>query len=82
MSISPSCSARSTASWLPYLMNWISSKAGSAPRKFGLRSIRMIRPRSYSVTMYGPLPTSGSSGWYWPVRSLSGTLPQTCSGRM
>ncbi len=82
MSISPSCRARSTASWVPYLMNWTWSKAGSGPRKFGLRSIRMIRPCSYSVTMYGPDPTSGSSGLYWPVRSLSGTFPQMCSGRM
>ena len=62
MSTSPSCRARSTASWLPYLMNWISSNAGSGPRKFGLRSILMIFPRSNSVTTYGPLPTSGSSG--------------------
>ena len=50
-SISPSVSARSTASLLPYLIHWISSNAGFSPRKFGLRVIRMMRPRSNSLTM-------------------------------
>ena len=63
MSISPSRSARSTASIVPYLMNWISSKTGFLPRKFGLRLRVTIRPRSNFVTIQGPLPTSGSGGW-------------------
>ena len=62
MSISPSVSARSTASLLPYLIHWISSNSGFSPRKYWLRVIRMRRPRSNAVTMYGPLPTSGSGG--------------------
>ena len=62
MSTSPRVSARSTASVLPYLIHWSSSKAGGSPRKFGLRSIRTSRLESNSVTMYGPLPTIGSFG--------------------
>ena len=50
MSISPSVSARSTASVLPYLIHWISSNFGFSPRKFGLRVMRMMRPRLNSVT--------------------------------
>ncbi len=63
-------------------MNWISSNFGSGPRKFGFFSIVVIRFGWKSVTMNGPLPTSGSFGSYEPVRSLTGTLPQTCLGRM
>ena len=61
-SISPSVSARSTASSLPYLMNCSSSNFGLGPRKFGFGSIRMIRLRLNSVTTYGPLPTIGICG--------------------
>ena len=49
-SISPSVSARSTASSLPYLIHCTSSNAGFSPRKFGLRVIRMRRPRSIALT--------------------------------
>ena len=49
-SISPSVSARSTASMLPYLIHWISSNAPLSPRKFGLRVMRMMRPRVNSLT--------------------------------
>ena len=63
-------------------MNWISSNFGSGPRKFGFLSIFVIRFGSKSVTTYGPLPTSGSFGSYEPVRSPTGTFPQTCLGRM
>ena len=62
MSISPSVSARSTASLVPYLIHWISSNFGFVPRKFGLRVIRMMRPRSNALTTYGPLPTIGGFG--------------------
>ena len=62
MSTSPSVSARSTASALPYLIHCSSSNAGCLPRKFGLRSIRTSRLESNSVTMYGPLPTIGGFG--------------------
>ena len=62
-SISPSFSALTTASVVPYLMNWISSYLGLSPRQFGFRSIFTMRPCVNSVTMYGPLPTSGSFGW-------------------
>src|SRR6476646_7325592 len=63
-SISPSESARSTASLLPYLIHWTSSKAGFFPVKLGLRVIRMIRPWLNSETTYGPLPTIGGVGRY------------------
>ena len=49
-STSPSWSARSTASWVPYLTYWISSKFGASPRNCGFRSMRRMRPFSYSVT--------------------------------
>ena len=62
MSISPSVSARSTASELPYLIHCNSSKAGFLPRQFGLRSMRTSVLESNSVTMYGPLPTIGGFG--------------------
>ena len=63
MSISPSFSARSTASSVPYLMNWISSNTGFSPRTLRVAApCVMMRPRSNSVTMYGPLPTIGSGG--------------------
>ena len=75
LSISPSRSARSTASMVPYLMNWISSNTGFLPRKFSLRSMRTRRPRSNSVTTYGPLPTIGRGGWNDFVSCLIGSLP-------
>src|SRR3954454_20634409 len=61
-SISPSCSARSTASLLPYLMIWIWSNLGLVPRQFGLRSSVTFRPCLKLVTTYGPEPTSGICG--------------------
>ena len=61
-STSPSVSARSTASALPYLIHWISSNFGFGPRNSLLRSIRTIRLESNSVTTYGPLPTIGIVG--------------------
>src|ERR1700712_689574 len=42
MSTSPSVSARSTASAVPYLIHWISSNFGLGPRKYRLRVIRMM----------------------------------------
>src|SRR3954451_1740186 len=75
MSISPTDSARSTASSLPYLMYWISSNFGAGPRKFGLRVSRMIRLRLNSVVMYGPLPPIGTDGLYVVVSSLTECLP-------
>src|SRR5215212_3509211 len=77
-SISPSCSARSTASVLPYLMIWIWSNFGFCPRQFGLRSIVTMRPCWNFVATYGPEPTSGIFGLYEPRSVFTDSLPQTC----
>src|SRR4051812_23726418 len=61
-SISPSWSARSTGSVLPYLMIWIWSNFGLGPRQYGLRSMVTMRPWVNFVTTYGPEPTSGIFG--------------------